>query len=99
MSYAMKNRKNVLASIVGLVVIAAIGLWQFYAYVTFKDPNGALSIEGGTIHLLLAIVMAVFACLLGFLVFSIFLQHDSSDDLHITFAPVPNEPSVKADLR
>ena len=99
MSYAMKNRKNVVASIVGLVVIATIGLWQFYAYVTFKDPNGVLNIEGGTIHLFLAIVMAVFACLMGFLVFSIFLRHDSSDDLHITFAPVPNKPSGKADLR
>ncbi len=99
MSYATKNLKNVVASIVGLVVVAAIGLWQFYAYVTFKDPNGVLNIEGGTIHLLLAIVMAVFACLVGFLVFSIFLRHDSTNDLHITFAPVPNAPSRKANLQ
>jgi CDP-diglyceride synthetase len=93
MSYATKNLKSVMASIVGLVVIATIGLWQFYAYVTFKDANG------GTVHLLLAIVMAVFACLVGFLVFSSFLRHDSSDELHITFAPVPKHQSGKADLR
>ena len=92
MSYATKNLKSVMVSIFGLVVIATIGLWQFYAYVNFKDA------DGGTVHLLLAIVMAVFACLVGFLVFSSFLRHDSSDELHITFAPVPNKPG-KADVR
>jgi len=98
MSYATKNLKNVAGSIAGLIVVAIVGIWQFYAYVTFKDANGLLSGEGGTMHLLLAIVMAVFACLIGFLVFSIFLRHDSDDDLHITFAPVPNHLPHKADL-
>jgi CDP-diglyceride synthetase len=98
MSYATKNLKNVAGSIAGLIVVAVVGIWQFYAYVTFKDANGLLSGEGGTMHLLLAIVMAVFACLIGFLVFSIFLRHDSDDDLHITFAPVPNHLSHKANL-
>lgn len=98
MSYATKNLKNVLGSIAGLIVVAAIGIWQFYLYVTFKDAYGLLNPEGGTLHLLLAIVMAVFACLMGFLVFSIFLRHDTDDDLHITFAPVPNHLSRKADL-
>ena len=99
MSYATKNLKNVVASIVALVAIAAIGIWQFYAYVTFKDANGVLNVEGGTIHLLLAIAMAVFACLIGFLIFSIFLRHDSDDDLHITFAPVPNHLLRKVDSK
>jgi hypothetical protein len=98
MSYATKNLKNVVGSIAGLIVVAAIGIWQFYAYVTFKDLNGVINAEGGTIHLLLAIVMAVFACLMAFLVFSIFLRHDTDDDLHITFAPAPNHLSPKVDL-
>ena len=93
MSYATKNLKSVMVSIVGLLVIATIGLWQFYAYVNFKDA------DGGTVHLMLAIVMAVFACLMGFLVFSIFLRHDTDDDLHITFAPVPNHLSGKVDSK
>jgi CDP-diglyceride synthetase len=99
MSYATKNLKNVVGAITGLIVVAGVGIWQFYAYVTFKDASGLLDAEGGTVHLLLAIVMAVFACLIGFLVFSIFLRHDSDDDLHITFAPVPNHLSRKADLQ
>lgn len=98
MSYATRNVKNVMGSIAGLIVVGAIGIWQFYAYVTFKDANGILNAEGGTIHLGLAIAMAVFACLIGFLLFSIFLRHDSDDDLHITFAPVPNKLSSKVDV-
>lgn len=97
MSYATKNLKNVVGSIAGLIVVAAIGIWQFYAYVTFADARGPLPADGGGMHLLLAIVMAVFACFIGFLVFSIFLRHDSDDDLHITFAPVPNHLSRKVD--
>jgi CDP-diglyceride synthetase len=99
MSYATENLKNVVASIAGLVVVAAIGVWQFYAYVTFKDAHGLANADGGGMHLLLAIVMAVFACFIGFLVFSIFLRHDTDDDLHITFAPLPNHLSSKADLQ
>lgn len=96
MSYARKNLKNVMASITGLVVVAAIGVWQFYAYVMFKDGNGLANADGGGMHLLLAIVMAVFACFIGFLVFSVFLRHDTDDDLHITSAPVPAHLSNKA---
>jgi hypothetical protein len=47
----------------------------------------------------LAIVMAVFACFIGFLVFSIFLRHDTDDDLHITFAPAPIHLPSKANLK
>lgn len=97
MSYATKNLKNVMASIFGLVVVAAIGVWQFYAYVTFKDASGVA--DGGGMHLLLSIVMAVFACAIGFLVFSVFLRHDTDDDLHITFAPTPGQQATKAKLR
>lgn len=96
MSYATKNLKNVMASIAGLVVVAAIGVWQFYAYVTFKDAKGLANTDGGGMHLLLAIVMAVFACFIGFLVFSVFLRHDTDDELHITFAPVPDHLSPRA---
>ncbi|MBA2703575.1 MAG: hypothetical protein H0U60_06965 [Blastocatellia bacterium] len=97
MSYATKNLKNVVGSIAGLMVVAAIGIWQFYAYAVFKDANGLTNADGGGMHLLLAIVMAVFACFIGFMVFSIFLRHDADDDLHITFAPVPNDLSSRVD--
>ena len=78
MSYAKKNLKNVAGSIVGVIVVAAIAVWQFYLFVTFKD------LQGGTSHLWWAIAMAVLACTSAFLVFSVFVRHDTDDDLHIT---------------
>jgi Kef-type K+ transport system membrane component KefB len=78
MSYARKNRKSVTASIVGVIALATVAIWQFYAFVTF---NGA---QGGSIHLWLAIAMAVLAFGVAFLMFSVFVRHDTDDDLHIT---------------
>ncbi len=78
MSYARKNMKNVAGSIVGVIVVAAIAVWQFYMFVTFE------SAQGGTGHLWWAIAMSVLACVAAFLVFSIFVRHDTDDDLHIT---------------
>ena len=78
MSYVRKNIKNVAGSIVGVVAVAAIAVWQFYLFATFK------SVEGGTGHLWFAIAMAVLASGAAFLVFSMFVRHDTDDDLHIT---------------
>lgn len=78
MSYARKNIKNVVGSIAAVMIIAAIAVWQFYQFVTF---SGA---QGGTSHLWWAIALTVLACSASFLVFSVFLRHDTDDDLHIT---------------
>jgi protein-S-isoprenylcysteine O-methyltransferase Ste14 len=78
MSYARKNIKNVTGSILGVIVVAAIAIWQFYLFVTFKSP------QGGSSHLWWAMSMAVLACGAAFLIFSVFMRHDTDDDLHIT---------------
>jgi Kef-type K+ transport system membrane component KefB len=78
MSYARKNLKNVTGSIVAVIVVAAIAIWQFYLFVTFN------SVEGGSSHLWWAIAMAVIACGAAFLVFLVFVHHDTEDELHIT---------------
>ncbi len=78
MSYAKKNIKNVTGAIVAVIVVAAIAIWQFYLFVTFK------SVDGGSGHLWWAIAMAVLACGAAFLVLSVFVRHDTDDDLHIT---------------
>lgn len=78
MSYARKNLKNVMGSIVGVIAVGAIAVWQFYLFVTFK------SVQSGTSHLWWAIAMAVLACGAAFLVLSVFVRHDTDDDLHIT---------------
>lgn len=87
MSYARKNMKNVFGSIIGMVIVAAIAVWQFYLFVTFENSPANVAGASGTHHLWWAIAMAVLACGVGFLVFSVFVQHDHEDDLHITSAP------------
>jgi amino acid permease len=84
MSYVKKNSTRVLASVLAVLVVAAIAMWQFYLFVTFKDGRGLLDTQGGTHHLWWAIGMGLFACLASFLVFSAFVQHDREDELHIT---------------
>jgi len=81
MSYARKNLKNVAGAIAGIVVLAAIAAWQFYLFATFTGTAGGAN---GTSHLWWAVIMTVFACGAAFLVFSVFVQHDTDDDLHIT---------------
>ena len=49
-----------------------------YLFATFPG------VQGGTGHLWWAIAMAVLACGTAFLVFSVFVRHDTDDDLHIT---------------
>jgi hypothetical protein len=79
-----KSLTNVLAAVVGVIAIAAIAVWQFYLFVTFRTSQGVMDLQGGTIHLWLAIGAAMLACLAGFLVFSVFLRYDKNNELHIT---------------
>jgi len=81
MSYARKNKKNIVGAIAGVIVVAAVAVWQFYLFVTFSNA------QGGSSHLWWAIAMGALACVAAFLVFSIFVQHDTDDDLHITSVP------------
>ena len=85
MSYVRKNSTKVLGSILGVVVLVALAVWQFYLFVTFRDESGVVAIQGGTHHLWWAIGMALFACVASFLIFSAFVQHDTDDELHITY--------------
>ncbi len=71
-------------SILGLMTLAAIAGWQFYAFATFKDASGTVDVQGGTLHLWLAIGITVLVCIGGFFLFSKLLRYDKRNDLHIT---------------
>jgi hypothetical protein len=79
-----KSLTNVLAAVTGMIAIVAVAVWQFYLFVTFRTSHGVVDVQGGTIHLWLAIGAVLLACLAGFLVFSVFLRYDKDNDLHIT---------------
>jgi len=80
-----KQRMKVLA-VVGLAALAAIAAWQFYSFATFTDAGGAVDVQGGTLHLWLAIGIAVLVCVGGFFLFSKLLRYDKRDEMHITSA-------------
>jgi Kef-type K+ transport system membrane component KefB len=80
MAYTKKNSKNLLGFGLAVLFAAAVAVWQFYEFATTKNGTGST-------HLWWAIIMAVLACAVGFLVFSVFLRHDSEQELHITSAP------------
>ena len=84
MSYVRKSLSNVLIAIMFVLAAAAIALWQFYLFVTFRDLQGMADMQGGTSHLWWAIGAALFACLAGYAVFSVFLRREKEDVIHVT---------------
>ena len=49
-------------SVIGLMALAVVAAWQFYMFATFKDASGAVDVQGGTLHLWLAIGITVLVC-------------------------------------
>lgn len=71
---------------VGLMVLAALAAWQFYAFATFKDASGAVDVQGGTRHLWLAIATTALVFVGAFGLFSKLLRYDKRNEMHITSA-------------
>ena len=74
-------------SIALLVAMASLASWQFYKYATFAHDNGALNVNGGGSHLVIAVLLTLSACVLGFLVATRVMQSNSEQELHITAPP------------
>ena len=87
-----KSKKNILMVISAVAVMAAMALWQFYVFVTFKNTAGVVEIQGGATHLWVAIAFGVTACVGAFLGASFFMRYDRNDEMHITSPPVGRAP-------
>jgi hypothetical protein len=70
--------------VISLAALAAFAAWQFYLFAVFKDATGVTDLQGGTVHLWLAIGTALLVCIGGFFLFSRFRRYDSRDEMHIT---------------
>jgi hypothetical protein len=75
---------SVVMAVIGLVVLAAIAAWQFYLFAVFKDAEGVVDVQGGTLHLWLAIGIALLVCIGGFFLFSRLVSDDQLNEIHIT---------------
>jgi hypothetical protein len=77
--------------VTAVAALAAIALWQFYVFVTFKDAAGVVDVQGGSIHMWSAIIFGLAACIGAFLGASFFVRYDRSDEMHITSPPARRE--------
>jgi len=80
-------------TIIRLTALAALAAWQFYLFAIFKDANGAVDVQGGTLHLWLASGITILVCIEGFIFFSYVLGYDRRDEIHITSADQQRGPA------
>ena len=81
MSFIRESLMYALLWGVGLLT-AVIAVWQFYVFVGFRDAQGSLDVQGGGLHLWLAIGAAFAACACLFA--GIFRRVNQTEEFHIT---------------
>ena len=71
-------------TLLGLAIFAAIAAWQFYLFATFRGTDGVVDVQGGTIHLWVAIGVGLATCVGVFFLISSFRRYDRQNEMHIT---------------
>ena len=84
MNQAAKKVKGLRITIVAVVVLSIIAIWQFYLFATFRGSDGLFESQGGYVHLWGAIFAAVLALVAAFFILLVFQRRDREDELHIT---------------
>lgn len=83
MDQKMSATKTLMA-VIGLAALGAVAAWQFYLFAVFRNADGVVDVQGGTVHLWLAIGTALIVCIAGFFLFSRFVRYDKRNEIHIT---------------
>ena len=84
MNNASKNTAGFWPSVIAVPVLLVLAAWQFYLFATFKSVDGLIDIQGGRLHLWIAIATTLLASIVGFFVLSLLLRYDKKSELHIT---------------
>ncbi|HEV8370478.1 MAG TPA: hypothetical protein VGQ39_21180 [Pyrinomonadaceae bacterium] len=84
MNHAARNVRGLKPAMIAELLFVGTAIWQFYLFVSFKDAKGVFDLQGGYGHLLIAVFVALLACVTGFFIFSVLLRRDREDELHIT---------------
>ena len=94
-----KSATKTLIAVLGLAALGAVAAWQFYLFAVFKNADGVVDIQGGTVHLWLAIGTAFIVCIAGFFLFSRFLRYDKRNEIHITSpGQGPGDGRIRRDI-
>lgn len=80
----IKNSQKRGVILFGLAILAAIAAWQFYLFAAFRGADGIVDVQGGTVHLWVAIGVAVITCVGAFFLISSFRRYDRRNEMHIT---------------
>ncbi len=83
MKQLTKNSPRLWLSATSVVVLLVLAAWQFYLFVTFKS-QGLIDVQGGRLHLWIAVAATLLASITGFFVVSVLLRYDEKSELHIT---------------
>jgi hypothetical protein len=79
-----KRITTISLAVAGLSALAAVAAWQFYLFAAFKDASGTHDLQGGTLHLWVAIGIALMVCVGGFFFVSRLVRYDNREEMHIT---------------
>lgn len=82
-----KSKKSLGLAVAGVTASAAIALWQFYVFATFKTQAGITDLQGGGKHLMISIGFGLIAFIGVFFLCSSLLRYDQEKELHITTPP------------
>lgn len=94
-----KSATKTLLAVLGLVALGAVAAWQFYLFAVFKNADGVIDVQGGKLHLWLAIGTAFIVCIAGFFLFSRFLRYDNRNEIHITSpGQAPGDDRIRRDV-
>src|ERR1051325_9949775 len=78
------EQKKSLMAVIGLAALGAFAALQFYSFVAFKNADGVIDVQGGTVHLWMAIGATLVVCITGFFLFSGYLRYDKRNDFHVS---------------
>ena len=93
------EQKNTLIAVIGLAALGAFAALQFYSFAAFKNAEGVVDVQGGTVHLWLAIGATLVVCITGFFLFSGYLRYDKRNEIQITSpGPVPGDGRIRRDI-
>lgn len=91
MNYAAKKAKGLRVTIIAVLFLSIIAIWQFYLFATFRGSNGLFESQGGYVHLWGAIFAALLALVAAFFILLALQRRDREDELHITGSGAKHE--------
>ena len=84
MQQVNKNKSGLWLPAIAVIVLLLLAVWQFYVFATFRDVGGVIDLQGGRLHLWLAVAATLLCAITGFFVVTALRQNDRESELHIT---------------